>query len=196
MSINQTDDAYRFQAAAARSIHDHWKLFLVEGVVLVVLGMLAILVPQLATLGVTILLGWLFFISGIVGLFTTFMMRQAPGFWWSLISAILGIGAGVVLLARPVSGAVSLTLVLIAFFIIEGVASIMFALDYRRRLARHWGWMLFSGVIDLVLAAMIFTGLPATAAWALGLLVGINMIFGGCALVSIALQARTHATPS
>jgi uncharacterized membrane protein HdeD (DUF308 family) len=135
----------------------------------------------------------LFLVSGVVGLATTYWMRHAPGFWWSLISAVLGIVVGVLLLARPVIGAYSLTLVLIAFFIIEGVASIMFALDHRRDLSGKWGWMLVSGIVDLVLAAMIFGGLPSTAAWAIGLLVGINMILGGAALIAMALHARNAA---
>jgi uncharacterized membrane protein HdeD (DUF308 family) len=86
-----------------------------------------------------------------------------------------------------------LTLVLIAFFIVEGAASIMFALDHRRELSGQWGWMLVSGIIDLALAMMIFAGLPSTAAWAVGLLVGINMIFGGAALIAMALHARKLA---
>ena len=192
MSINQPMDTDRLQAAFAKAMADHWVLFLVEGIVLLILGMLAIVVPPLATLGVTILLGWIFLISGITGLVTTFWARHAPGFWWSLISALLGIGAGLVLLAWPVSGAVSLTLILIVFFIIEGIASIMYALEHRQQLSGRWGWMLTSGIIDLILAAMIFSGLPGTAAWALGLLVGINMIFGGSALVAMALHARTE----
>jgi len=98
-----------------------------------------------------------------------------------------------VLLASPLGGAFSLTLVLIAFFIIEGAASIMFALDHRRELSGRWGWMLLSGIIDLALAMMIFAGLPSTAAWAVGLLVGINMIFGGAALTAMALHARNAA---
>jgi uncharacterized membrane protein HdeD (DUF308 family) len=117
-------------------------------------------------------------------------MRQAPGFWWSLLSAALGIIVGAMLLASPVTGALSLTLVLIAFFLIEGAVSIMFALDHRRELSGQWGWMLMSGIIDLILAVMIFAGLPSTAAWAVGLLVGINMIFGGTALIAMALHAR------
>ncbi len=82
---------------------------------------------------------------------------------------------------------------LIAFFIIEGVVSIMFALDHKRELSGQWGWMLMSGLIDLVLAVMIFAGLPSTAAWAVGLLVGINMMFGGTALIAMALHARKGA---
>ncbi|MGC1694525.1 MAG: DUF308 domain-containing protein, partial [Pseudolabrys sp.] len=79
--------------------------------------------------------------------------------------------------------------------IIEGVASIMFALEHKRQLSGRWGWMLVSGIVDLVLGAMIFAGLPSTAAWAIGLLVGINMVFGGTALVAMAVHAR-DAVPS
>jgi uncharacterized membrane protein HdeD (DUF308 family) len=171
------------------SIQAHWKMFVAEGIVLIVLGLLALLVPPLATLGITILLGWLFVLSGAMGLIATFSARGAPGFGWSLVSALLGIVVGFVLLASPAGGAISLTLVLIAFFIVEGVASIMYALEHRGPSGR-WGWMLFSGLIDLVLAAMILMGLPGTAAWALGILVGINMIFGGTALLVMGLHAR------
>jgi uncharacterized membrane protein HdeD (DUF308 family) len=181
------------QRAATAALREHWVLFLVEGVVLLVLGATAVVLPPIATLAVTILFGWLFLVSGIVGLVTTFWMRHAPGFWWSLLSAALGVIVGAMLLASPVTGALSLTLVLIAFFLIEGAVSIMFALDHRRELSGQWGWMLMSGIIDLVLAMMIFAGLPSTAAWALGLLVGINMIFGGAALIAMALHARKSA---
>ena len=192
MSTNQPDVA-KFQRAVANTLHKHWVLFLVEGVVLLVLGATAVVLPLLATLALTIIIGWLFLVSGVVGLVTTFWMRQAPGFWWSLISAVLGVAVGFVLLASPLSGAFSLTLVLVVFFIIEGAASIMFALDHKRELTGKWGWMLVSGIVDLVLGAMIFGGLPSTAAWAIGLLVGINMVFGGAALIAMALHARNSA---
>jgi uncharacterized membrane protein HdeD (DUF308 family) len=87
----------------------------------------------------------------------------------------------------------SLTYVLVAFFVIEGVASIMFALDHKRQLSGRWAMMLLSGIVDLVLATMIIAGLPSTAAWAIGLLVGINMVFGGVALAAMALHARDRA---
>ena len=191
MSMNQSKDS--LPSDVARSLREHWLLFVVEGIVLLVLGLLAVLLPPLATLGVTIFLGWLFLISGVVGLTATFWARQAPGFWWSLLSAVLGIAAGLVLLVSPAGGAVSLTLVLIVFFVIEGVVTVMYALDHRQQLSGRWGWMLFSGVIDLILAAIIFAGLPGTAAWALGLLVGINMIFGGSALIAMGLHARNSS---
>ena len=192
MSVNQPNIA-AIRSAVNQALREHWVLYLIEGVVLLVLGATAIVIPPLATLAATIVLGWLFLVSGVVGLFTSFWMRAAPGFWWSLLSAVLAVVVGFWLLARPVSGAVSLTIVLVAFFIIEGVASIMFALDHKRELSGQWGWMLASGIIDLVLGAMIFAGLPSTAAWAIGLLVGINMAFGGSALVAMALHARGPA---
>src|ERR1700693_4393976 len=184
------NDAAGMERAVANAIHEHWKLFLVEGIILVIFGMAAIAAPWIATLAFAIIIGWLFLVSGVVGLITTFWMRHAPGFWWSLVSAILGIAAGIVLLLWPLSGVLSLTLILIVFFLIEGVASIVFALEHKRELSGRWGWMLVSGIIDLILAASIFAGLPGTAAWALGLLVGINMVFGGSALIAMALHAR------
>ncbi len=186
-------DIAKIQHAVSRSLHEHWVLFLVEGIVLLVLGALAIIVPPLATVAVTIVLGWLFLVSGVMGLFTTFWMRGAPGFWWALISAVLGIVVGVMLLASPLRAIIPLTILLVAFFIIEGITSIMFALEHKRELSGRWGWMLVSGIVDLILAAIIFAGLPGTAAWAIGLLVGINMIFGGSALIAMALHARTAA---
>ncbi len=188
MTMNQTSG--RMSRAVASAIHEHWVLFLIEGIVLLILGVVAILVPLIATLAFTILVGWLFLISGIVGLIATFWARNAPGFWWSLISAVIGILAGLALLTSPIVGALSLTLVLVAFFIIEGIASIMYAVDHRRQLTSSWFWMLLSGVIDLILAAIILAGLPGTAVWALGLLVGINMLFGGAALIAMARAAR------
>ena len=192
MSTNQPD-INDFQRAVGSALHAHWKLFLFEGVVLLILGATALGMPPLATLAVTIVFGWVFLVSGVMGLFTTFLIRGAPGFWWSLLSALLGVAVGTLLLSRPLSGAFSLTIVLVAFFIIEGVASIMFALDHKRELSGRWGWMLASGVVDLVLGTMIFAGLPSTAAWAVGLLVGVNMVFGGSALIAMALHARNTA---
>jgi uncharacterized membrane protein HdeD (DUF308 family) len=184
------NDIERLQTAVAMSIRAHWRFFLIEGIALLALGLAAIVVPPLATIAVEILIGWLVLASGVIGLAMTLRARGAPGFGWSLISAIIGIVAGVVLLAWPLSGAFSLTLVLTVFLAMEGIASIMYALDHRRELTPRWGILLMSGAVDLILAGMIFAGLPATAAWAIGLLVGINMVFGGIALIAMALRAR------
>ncbi len=118
MSMN-TRDVEQIQTAMATSLHEHWRLFLVEGIILVILGLAAIVIPPIATLAVELLFGWLFLFSGIAGAITTFLMREAPGFWWSLVSAILAIAVGVLMLLWPLSGVLTLTLLLITFFIIE-----------------------------------------------------------------------------
>ena len=186
-------DIAGMQRAATATLREHWVFLLIEGVVLVVLGATAVVLAPLATLAVTILFGWLFLVSGVIGLVSTLWMRGAPGFWWSLLSALLGIAVGALLLWAPLSAVLSLTFVLIAFFIVEGVVTIMFALEHKRELSGQWGWMLVSGLIDLVLGAMLFAGLPSTAVWALGLLVGINMLFGGLALIALAFGLRRAA---
>jgi uncharacterized membrane protein HdeD (DUF308 family) len=192
MSTNPNEMS-QLQSAIAQSIREHWVLFLIEGIVLVVLGILAIIVPPLATITFTLFLGWLFLISGIMGLITTFWARHSPGFWWSLLSAVVAIAAGVLLLVWPLSGVLTLTLLLIVFFTIEGVLTIMYALEHKKELSGRWAWMLASGIIDLILAAIILAGLPGTAAWAIGLLVGINLLFGGVSMIAMALHAKSEA---
>ena len=184
------------QAAVAASLHLHWRAFLIEGIVLLILGLFAIVIPVVATIAVEVFIGWVLLVSGVVGLISTFRMRNAPGFGWSLLSAVIAIAAGVILLAWPLSGVLSLTLILTAFLTIEGVASIMMALTHRHGFSARWALLLVSGLVDLFLAALILFGLPGTAAWAIGLLVGINLVFGGSALISMALQARSLAPPA
>ena len=189
MAIPQAD-IERLRREFRVALHDHWVFYLVEGIILVVLGVAAIILPPVATLAATIVFGWLFLISGVVGLTTTLRTRRLPGFWWALASAIVGIAVGVMLILSPVRGAISLTFLLIAFFFVEGIVSIMFALDHRKDLPGGWGWMLTSGIVDLGLGGLILVGLPGSAIWALGLLVGINLTFGGVALIAMALQAQ------
>ena len=193
MSISHGQRAKEVGAAVANAVREHSRYFLAEGIILVLLGALAIFLPLFATITITILLGWILLASGIIGLIATFRARGAPGFWWSLVSAIIAVAVGLILLAQPIAGAMSVTLVLIVFFIIEGGATIIYAFDHRRELTGRWEWMLISGIIDFIVAGIIFAGLPGTAAWALGLLVGIDMIFGGVALVAIAVHARSAA---
>src|SRR5215470_16821364 len=126
------------KAALGRALHEHWGLFLAEGIILVILGLLAIIVPPLASLAVTIFIGWLFLIGGIL--------------------------------------------------------SIILAIEHRRELVGRWGWILLSGIVDLIIAIIIWAGLPGTAAWALGLLVGIDLVFGGTALIMVALHAKRGAS--
>jgi uncharacterized membrane protein HdeD (DUF308 family) len=188
MTLHQ--DLTKLQSAMSAAAREHWKAFLFEGILLVILGLAAIILPPLAGLAVTIFLGWMFLVSGIAGLAATFWARQMPGFWWSLISAALAVLAGLVLLARPMQGVLTLTIVVGAYFLAEGVATIMYALEHRRELSERWTWMLFAGLLDILIAVMIIAGLPGSAEWAIGLLVGINLLFGGASLIGVALAAR------
>jgi uncharacterized membrane protein HdeD (DUF308 family) len=167
---------------------------LTEGIILTVLGLAAIIVPPIAGLATTVLLGWLFLLAGIVGLFSTFRARNAPGFTWSMLSAVVAVLAGLALLWNPLQGLVTLTFVLTAFFIFDGILMIILSIAHRRELSGKWEWMMFNGILDLILAGIIISGLPGTLAWALGLLVGIDMIFGGGSLIAMALDARKTAT--
>ena len=180
----------RLQSEMSAAVKAHWKAFLFEGILLAILGLAAIIVPQLASLAITIFLGWIFLIAGIGGLIITFWARQMPGFWWSLISAALAVLAGLVLLARPVQGVLTLTIVVGAYFLAEGVATIMYALEHRRELSGRWSWLLVAGLMDILISFIIIAGLPGSAEWALGLLVGINLLFGGATLIGMALAAR------
>ena len=191
MTIQQ--DVSKLQTQMRAAVREHWKAFLIEGIVLAILGLAAIIVPQLASLAVTIYLGWMFLVMGILGLVMTFWARGMPGFWWSLISAILAIAAGVILLARPIQGVLTLTIVLGVFFLAEGVATIMYALEHRRELSGRWSWLVVSGAVDIIISGLIITGLPSSAEWAIGLLVGINLLFGGATLIGMALAARNAA---
>ena len=188
MTLQQ--DLPSIQAKMNAAVREHWKAFLIEGILLVILGLAAMIVPALASLAVTIFLGWMFLISGIAGLVLTFWARQMPGFWWSLLSAALALVAGIVLLAQPVQGTLTLTIVVGAYFLAEGVATIMYALEHRRELSQRWSWMLVAGLMDILIAGLIISGLPGSALWAVGLLVGINLLFGGATLIGVALAAR------
>jgi uncharacterized membrane protein HdeD (DUF308 family) len=183
-------DLANLQSRMSAAVREHWKAFLAEGILLVILGLAAMIVPPLASLAVTIFLGWMFLISGIGGLIVTFWARQLPGFWWSLISALLAIAAGIILLAQPVQGTLTLTIVVGVYFLAEGVATIMYALEHRRELSGRWSWLLVAGLMDILIAFLIISGLPGSAEWAIGLLVGINLLFGGATLIGMALAAR------
>jgi uncharacterized membrane protein HdeD (DUF308 family) len=191
MLLNQASHVVHEQTPGAWTLRHYWGAFLAEGIILLALGLFAIVMPVIASIATTLVFGWIFLVAGGVGLVSTFRSRQAPGFAWSLLSALVGIAAGVLLLVWPLRGTVSLTVVLICFLLVEGVASVFYALEHRRGMSGRWGWMLGSGLLDLALGALLLAGLPGTAVWALGLVVGVNMIFGGWALIAMALHARS-----
>jgi len=181
------------QRTIGDTLRAHWHLYVFQGVLMIILGVLAVAAPAFATLTVDIYVGWLFLISGVLGLIAMFSARNVPGFLWTLVTALLSIVVGGVLLWKPVEGALSLTIVLTAFFIVEGLFQTAAAFTYRGAIPSRWGWLLASGLADLALAAIIVAGWPGTAAWVLGLLVGVNLLTTGWAVVMVALGARDIA---
>ena len=192
--MTSPEEFSRLQFKMSQAVKAHWKAFLFEGILLAVLGIAALILPPLASLATAIFLGWMFLISGIGGLIVTYWARSTPGFWWSLISAALAVLAGMLLLARPMQAVLTLTIVLGAYFLAEGVTTIMYALEHRRELSSRWTWLLISGLVDIAISFMVITGLPSSAEWAIGILVGINLLFGGATLIGMALAARNSNT--
>jgi uncharacterized membrane protein HdeD (DUF308 family) len=176
----------------AAAVAAHWKAFLVQGVVLIVLGLLAVALPMLSTLAVEILIGWLFIVGGSMRVASLVRNKHLPGYGWSLAAAALAVVLGLVLVAAPMPGILSLTMVLMVLFLAEGVSAIASALGLREH-AQSWGWLLISGIVDLVLVVLIWQGWPGTAAWAIGLLTGINLFFLGLSLVMLSLAV--HRAP-
>jgi uncharacterized membrane protein HdeD (DUF308 family) len=186
-------DFNEMQRAVADTLRAHWVMFLTQGVIMVVLGAVAFVAPTLASIAVDIFVGWLFLISGAVGLSALFWAHGAPALIWTLITAALSVVVGSILIWKPGEGAFFLTLVLTAFFIVEGIFHTVASFTYRNVMASSWGWMLASGAADLALAAIIIVGWPLSTGWILGLFVGINLITSGLALAMAATAGRNVA---
>ncbi len=190
--MNPVREAVR-RIRVEHTLEAHWRLFLFEGIGLIALGIAALILPPLASIGIAVIIGWLLIFGGVFGLLTTLVGRHAPGFRWSLASSLIAIIAGVLLFGWPAVGALSLTMILTVFLLADGLATLMMALEYRRALHSRWGWLLVNGVLDLVLATIILVALPASALWAVGIIVGIDLVFGGTSLVALSLAAHRKA---
>jgi len=176
--------------AVSDALGIHWRLFLFQGLVMLALGVLAVALPVAATMAVDIFVGWLFLICGVVGLTAIIATRNIPAFAWSLVTAALSVAIGILLIWRPVEGALSLTVLLTVLFFVEGIFQIATSIGYRDVIRESWGWMLVSGIADLLLAVIIILGWPMTANWVLGLLVGVNLITSGFAVIMVAIAGR------
>ena len=192
MPTELTASQIRFDADTLRK-YSTW--FTVYGVLLALLGILAIAMPYIATLATSIFIGWLLVASSVLGLYAVYSAgKDAPGFWWNLITAILYLAAGIMLLINPVTGALSLTIVLAAYLLAGGVTKIVLGFQHKKDIPNAWFWILFSGLVDIVLAFLIIQGLPGTAFWAIGLLVGINLVMMGIAIVFTAQSCKKMAS--
>lgn len=197
--MNQSADSLQAYPVHGTAVSQHWGWFLFEGTVLFILGALAILLPWATPLPPTLIFGTLLLASGAMGLLSTLFTRRAPGFVWSLLSGIVGIVAGSLLLVLPREGRLSMDafvtalLLLIGFLVIEGIVSICYALAHRKGLSARWRWMVVSGGIDIGLAAVLLADMLYMAS-VLGMMLGINLSFGGWALIMMALSARPQAS--
>lgn len=175
----------------AETIRKHSGWFMIYAAVLILLGLFALFAPAVATLSAELTFGWLLVIGGFAGLIAILRAgTSASGFWWSLLISIALLLAGASLLWRPIEGVMTLTIVLISYFIATGIFKIPAAFRYRSEGEGGWIWMLFSALVDLALGIIIFLGLPGSAFWVLGLLVGVNFLFTGVAVLMIAVSMR------
>lgn len=175
-------------------VKQHRKLFIFEGFFFIILGILAIVLPGVMTLGVELFIGWLFLIGGIIQGIRAFSSFRVPGFYATLFGAIISVIVGILLLVYPLSGILTLTLLLSLFFAFEGIAKIIMACCMKP--LQSWGSLLLSGILSLALAIIIWSGWPGTAVWAIGLLVGINMLFSGCALLYLGWASESSSEKS
>ena len=170
------------------TIQQNKALFIFEGISFIILGILAIAVPAFFTLGFELFIGWLFIFTSFVQAYRLIKLhRILPGFTAALITTIIYFIAGLLLLAYPVQGIITLTVLLIIYFLLEGIAKIGWGFELRP--LKGSGWLITSGIISLIMAAIIIAGWPTTAFWVLGLLIGINMLFFGSSLIALAWSA-------
>jgi uncharacterized membrane protein HdeD (DUF308 family) len=177
-----------FQNAVRTALRENWKWFVFQGIVMLILGCLAVAEPVIASVAVDIYIGWLFLLSGVLGLVAMFSSRDVSAFLWMLLTSALSLAVGILLIWKPEAGTVSLTLVLTAFFIAEGAFQVAVSFSYRDVLPDSWGWMLASGIADIVLAGLIIYFWPQSASWTLGLIVGVNLITTGLAILMTAIE--------
>ncbi|WP_138934316.1 HdeD family acid-resistance protein [Roseovarius arcticus] len=161
----------------------------VVGVVFVVIGVLAILLPAWATLAGALLVAWMLTLWGIVGLWFAWEMRPAKEWRYAAVGFGITLGLGLVFLLFPGIGIQTLTIVMMVVFLMEGIVSILLGLRLSGQ-RTNWGWMIFSGACSLIVGAIILFGWPETATWTLGMLLGVNFLSTGISLVMLGKAAK------
>lgn len=171
----------------------NWKYLALEGVVFIILGILALLHPFLMSLSIEIVLGSLLTAAGLVQGFRALKHIKE----WDAVPALIGSAfaliAGILLLAYPLSGVLTLALILTAYLFIDGISKIFASFQYRP--FQGWGWILFSGIISLILAALIFSGLPTTAIWVIGVYLGVYFLVLGISLSMLSFHVKRVMSP-
>ncbi len=165
---------------------------ILSGVLLIILGILAIGSPFLAAVAVNIVLAWLIMLAGVVHLIFAFQAHGPGSFLWKLLVGLAYIAFGVYLVLHPVLGVESLTLVVAVLFLLEGVLEMV--LFFRLRRLQGSIWMLLDGIVTLLLGLMIYSGWPSSSNWAIGILVGVSLIFSGVTRLVLSLAVRKAVT--
>jgi uncharacterized membrane protein HdeD (DUF308 family) len=171
-----------------REIARHWGWFLALGIVLVLAGIAAIAFPFLSTIAAKIAIGWIFLVAGVVEVIHAFYVKRWAGFFWNLLIGLLYIVAGGWLAFFPLTGILTLTIVIAALFIAEGIMELI--MGFRMRPHEGWGWVAFSGLVAVAAGLLIALSLPESAVWALGLLAGVNLLFSGWSFIYLALGGK------
>jgi uncharacterized membrane protein HdeD (DUF308 family) len=169
------------------AVRRNWGWFLVLGIALIVLGIVALWAVGLTTLATVLFLGWLLIFSGVFEAIAAFWARRWSGFFLHLLAGILTVVVGVLVVGHPIGAAAGLTLLLAALFLTGGVFRIISAVALR---FPGWGWAVLDGVISLLLGAMIWSDWPFSGSWVIGTFVGIALVFRGWAWVMFALAVR------
>jgi uncharacterized membrane protein HdeD (DUF308 family) len=167
-------------------------LSILWGVSLLCLGMVAVASPLMAAVAVNVLVAWLILLAGVVHIVVAFHAREAGSVIWRLLVGLAYLCLGVYLIARPVAGVASLTLLLASLFLVEGIFNIV--LYFRAPSILRSGWFLLDGIVTLLLGLMIYMQWPSSSAWAIGTLVGVSLIFSGVTRVMVSLAVRKAAT--
>jgi uncharacterized membrane protein HdeD (DUF308 family) len=168
----------------------HWKLFLAEGILFIILGLCAVVIPQFFSVAIVVFLGWIILFGGVAHIGRALMFSEMPGFGLWLFMGILQVVVGYLFITEPAAGVLTLTVLMTLFFALEGIAKI--SLAFMMRPLANWGFILFSGITALVFAIIIWVSWSESAHWLLGLFLGINMIFLGWSLVKISLHHKEN----
>ncbi|MEO8752937.1 MAG: DUF308 domain-containing protein [Casimicrobiaceae bacterium] len=164
---------------------------MVWGVLLIIAGILAIMEPPIAALAAELLLGWLFVFAGIVQIVYAFQQRGHEGFGFKFLSALLVLVLGIFLLLRPLVGIASIALLIGAFMLASGVSHVMLGIKLKPKAG--WGWVLFDGILSIVIALLIASGWPQSSIGFVGILVGSFMSYGGVWRIVLGQALRSGA---
>ena len=186
-----TDNNAELAQAMEETFSTHRTWFIVLGIALIILGIIAVVFPLYTTIVVKTFLGWLFLIGGIVQVVHSFSTQKWSAFFYNLLIGVLYVFVGGWLAFFPLTGVLSLTVMIALLFVMQGVLQAMMA--FRMRPHSGWVWMLISGLVAIAAGVMVLAGLPSSAAWAIGLVVGVSMIVSGWAYLLLALSAPKAA---